>query len=153
MRQTTEHRHKFVWTRIKTPEELGQVRLAAMTRFLADYDIGKRGMDAMSPASCRIFRFKVGMPMTWPFVRISYSCILTSNARFSSNAIEEMCRVAHEARIFPATELQCDTFAVCGADVERIGGVRGTTLRWKRFPYEFQRGGNQMLRVRKAGIA
>ena len=42
MRQTSENRHKFVWTRIKTPEELGKVRLAAMKRFLADFDSGKR---------------------------------------------------------------------------------------------------------------
>src|SRR6185295_11252488 len=41
MRQTYENHHKFVWTRIKTPEELGKVRLAAMKKFLADFDAGK----------------------------------------------------------------------------------------------------------------
>jgi len=121
MRQTHEHQHKFVWKRIKTPEDLGKVRLAAMKKFLTDFDGGKLagryvsgelpdlpfGANAFDLAVCSHFLFL-------------YSDILS--LEFHQRAIEEMCRVAQEARIFPLLELQRETFAFCRTAVESAGG-------------------------------
>jgi hypothetical protein len=40
MEQTRKNIHEFVWTTIKSPEELGRIRMAAMKEFLSDYPQG-----------------------------------------------------------------------------------------------------------------
>lgn len=148
MRQTTEHQHKFVWTRIKTPEELGKVRLAAMRKFLADFDDGKRDgryvtaelpdipfeSNAFDLAVCSHFLFL-------------YSDILSFE--FHQRAIEEMCRVAREARIFPLLNYNA-TLSPFLEPLLKVLTDAGYNTSIEVVPYEFQRGGNQMLRVRKA---
>jgi len=151
MRQTTEHQHKFVWTRIKTPEELGKVRLSAMRKFLADFDIGKRDgryvtaelpnipfqSNAYDLAICSHFLFL-------------YSDILSFE--FHQHAIKEMCRVAREARIFPLLNYNAKPSPFVEPMLKVLADA-GYNTSVETVPYEFQRGGNQMLRVRKAGIA
>ena len=59
----------------------------------------------------------------------------------------EMCRVAGEARIFPVLDM------FDGGRSPHLDGVigqlrdAGFTAELVRVPYEFQRGGNEMLRV------
>jgi hypothetical protein len=148
MRQTTEHQHKFVWTRIKTPEELGKVRLAAMRKFLADFDDGKRDgryvtaelpdipfeSNAFDVAVCSHFLFL-------------YSDILS--LEFHQRAIEEMCRVAQEARVFPVLNYNAELSPFV-EPLLKVLAEAGYNASIEVVPYEFQRGGNQMLRVRKA---
>src|SRR5579862_9179827 len=38
--QTRSHADRFVWTRIRTVEELGELRMAAMRAFLGDFEQG-----------------------------------------------------------------------------------------------------------------
>src|SRR5204862_941312 len=100
MRQTYENQHNFVWTRIKTPEELGKARLAAMRIFLADFARGKREG-----------RYVTAELPDIPFQSNSYDLAVCSHflflysdilsLEFHQRAIQEMCRVAHEVRIFP----------------------------------------------------
>src|SRR3954469_17815503 len=40
--RTVRGRERFVWDVIRSPEELGRVRMAAMNDFLSDYDPGRR---------------------------------------------------------------------------------------------------------------
>jgi hypothetical protein len=40
MEQTRENKHEFIWTTIKSVDELGRMRTAAMEEFLADYPQG-----------------------------------------------------------------------------------------------------------------
>jgi hypothetical protein len=89
---------EFNWRDIGSPEHLGKVRMAAMERFLADFPIGlQEGRDraqalphlhlcddAFDLALCSAFLF-------------TYTEQLTLD--FHVAAIEEMCRVASEARI------------------------------------------------------
>ena len=151
MRQTTGNQHKFVWTRIKTPEELGKIRLAAMRKFLVDFDSGKRDgryvtaelpdipfeSNAYDLAVCSHFLFL-------------YSDILSFE--FHQRAIEEMCRVAREARIFPLLNYNA-TLSPFLEPLLKVLTEAGYNTSVETVPYEFQRGGNQMLRVRKAGNA
>jgi len=147
MRQTYENRHRFVWTRIKSPEELGKVRLAAMKKFLADFDDGKRdaryvtaelpvlpfASNAFDLAVCSHFLFL-------------YSDILTFE--FHQLAIEEMCRVAQEVRVFPLLNYNAQTSPFLEPLLKVLADARYNTS-IEVVPYEFQRGGNQMLRVRR----
>ena len=148
MRQTRENLHKFVWTSIKTPEDLGRVRMAAMESFLEDFDNGKRdgryitgelptlpfGSDVFDLAVCSHFLFL-------------YSGILT--LEFHQLAIEEMCRVAHEVRIFPLLNYNAEPSQYLESLLKGLSDAGYNTV-IESVSYEFQRGGNQMLRVRKA---
>jgi hypothetical protein len=61
-------------------------------------------------------------------------------------AVEEMCRVAAEARVLPLL----GAYGVPSSHVEpviRVLRERGYTAEVRRVPYEFLRGGNHMLCV------
>jgi hypothetical protein len=63
----------------------------------------------------------------------------------------EMCRVADEVRVFPLLALG----AVRSRHVDPIADEmrrRGFRATLETVPYEFQKGGNQMMRIRRAGI-
>lgn len=40
--QTRQNQHEFVWTTIKSVDDLGRLRAEAMKAFVADYEVGKR---------------------------------------------------------------------------------------------------------------
>jgi hypothetical protein len=68
---------------------------------------------------------------------------------FHRAAIREMCRVAAEVRIFPLLALG----GVPSSLVEPLGDElreEGASVSIEDVPYEFQRGGNKMMRIRQA---
>jgi hypothetical protein len=145
IQQTQENQHEFVWATIKSVEELGRLRMAAMREFLSDFPAGKKAgryVDAELPKL--------------PFADREFDLALCSHLLFLYGAqlseafhlasILELCRVASEVRIFPLLEL--------GARVSRHFEPIRAKLRSKGYgaeiipvDYEFQRGGNQMMRV------
>jgi hypothetical protein len=147
MRQTHENQRNFVWTRIKSPEELGKVRLAAMKKFLADFASGKRDG-----------RYVTAELPDIPFQPDSYDLALCSHflflysdilsLEFHQRAIEEMCRVACEARIFPLLNYNAKPSPFVEPLLKLLAAA-GYNTSIETVPYEFQRGGNQMLRIRK----
>ncbi len=68
---------------------------------------------------------------------------------FHRAALRELCRVASEVRVFPLVDVNAETSAYLDpmlAELTRAGiGVEVRSV-----PYEFQRGANQMLRIRCA---
>ena len=64
-------------------------------------------------------------------------------------SIREMCRVSKEARIFPLQQLGASPSPYVPAVVDYFEDA-GYGVDIVRVPYEFQRGGNQMLRIRHA---
>jgi hypothetical protein len=65
---------------------------------------------------------------------------------FHRSAILELCRVAHEVRIFPLLALDGRTSRYVASMVNDLSDSYEVAL--ETVPYEFQRGGNQMMRVR-----
>jgi len=147
MRQTNENQHNFVWTRIKSPEELGKARLTAMKKFLADFATGKRDG-----------RYVTAELPDIPFQSDSYDLALCSHFlflysdilsfEFHQRAIEEMCRVAREARIFPLLNYNAKLSPFVEPLLKVLADA-GYNTSIETVSYEFQRGGNQMLRIRK----
>ena len=143
--QTRQNRREFVWTSITSPEELLTIRMNAMELFLADYDVGKadgRYVTAELPSlpfDDRAFDLAV----------CSHFLFLYSDqldATFHHAAIQELCRVAKDVRIFPLLALG----AIGSAHVSPIAGSfrqLGYTVRIERVSYEFQRGANKMMRI------
>lgn len=146
MEQTRLNATEFVWNRIRSIEELGQVRMAAMNDFLDDYPAGRtdgRYVDAALPEL--------------PFSDVTFDLALCSHflflyttqlgESFHRRAIREMCRVAREVRIFPLLSLG----AVPSPFVEPVMAEfqrDGFSVSMEVVPYEFQRGGNKMMRIR-----
>jgi len=145
--QTRRNLDEFVWTSIASVEELGRARMSAMNDFLEDFPRGKiegRYIEAELP--------------TLPFADASFDLALSSHflflytaqlgEAFHRAAVREMCRVAHESRIFPLLALGGQRSRL----VERISddlGRSGFAVSIERVPYEFQRGGNEMMRIQR----
>jgi hypothetical protein len=146
--QTQRNLDEFIWDEITSIEQLHRVRMAAMEEFLADYDGGR---DAG--------RYVTAAAPSLPFGDTSFDLALCSHflflyseqlgQQFHEDAIVELCRVAKEVRIFPLIALG----ALPSPHLERTTAkMRGLNyiVTIERVPYEFQRGANEMMRIRSA---
>jgi hypothetical protein len=147
LEQTRQNASEFVWTVIRSVEELGQVRMAAMNDFVDDYPAGRasgRYVDAELP--------------NLPFSDVSFDLALCSHFlflytsqlgdAFHRRAIREMCRVAREVRIFPLLALGSRPSPLVEPIAAELIGD-GFDVSLEEVPYEFQRGGNRMMRIRR----
>lgn len=146
--QTRKNMEEFVWKHISSVEELGRVRMEAMLTFLSDYDRGK-SEGRYLPGSLPLLsfpdnRFTLALCSHFLFL---YSNML--NLQFHISAIQEMCRVAKEARIFPLLQLGAKPSSHVTGVVEHFRSA-GYEVDIVTVIYEFQRGGNKMLRIKKA---
>ena len=140
--------HQFVWEPISSIEELGRLRMEAMGKFLVDYDRGKEEGRYRSE-SLPSLSFSDGQ---FHFALCSHFLFLYSDQldlEFHIESIREMCRVSKEARIFPLLQLGASPSPHVPAVVDYFEDA-GYGVDIVRVPYEFQRGGNQMLRIRQA---
>ena len=146
MEQMRRYRNDFLWTTITSVEALGQVRMAAMNTFLDDYEIGKKdgryleGELPELPLTAR--SFDIALSSHFLFL---YSTQLS--LEFHIQALEEMLRLAGEVRVFPLITLEGALSPHLPGVLEYFSG-QGLTLEVCRVGYEFQRGANEMLRIR-----
>jgi hypothetical protein len=148
LEQTRRNADQFVWTGgIGTVEQLGEARMAAMQRFLHDYDAGLaacRYVDAALPTlPLGDSAFDLALCSHFLFL---YSTQLDET--FHRAASRELCRVAREVRVFPLLALdgrRSPHVDACARDLRE----QGYRVEIETVPYEFQRGGNEMLRVRR----
>ncbi|AFY30173.1 hypothetical protein [Cyanobium gracile] len=145
--QIRENHSDFVWEAIPTPEELGRRRLEAMGAFLDDY-----------PAGVAQGRYVEATLPFLPFADASFELALCSHllflyslqldAAFHRASLLELVRVAQEVRVFPLLTLGGEL----SPHLEESGAAlraEGCTVAIEPVPYEFQRGGNAMLRIRR----
>ena len=146
MNQVRLNRSEFVWDRFRSVDELERVRMRTMNRFLEDYPQGKSGRRYMP----------CGLPHL-PFADRAFDLALCSHylflysaqlsTEFHVRSIKELCRVAAEVRIFPLLELGSITSRHLDAVMTNLrDGDHDCSVHV--VPYEFQREGNTMLRVR-----
>ena len=147
MAQTSANRGDFVWTHVRSLDDLGRRRMDALRAFVADFEAGRRSgryVDAALPVL--------------PFADDAFDLALSSHflflysvqfdLEFHVTALREMLRVAAEVRVFPLLQLG-------GAPSPHVTGVQeafttpGVSATVEPVPYEFQRGGNRMLRLQR----
>jgi hypothetical protein len=143
--QLERNQDDYIWDTIKSPEELGQIRMTAMQEFLADFTLGKTEG-----------RYLVGELPILPFKKNQFDLALCSHLlflyseqlslEFHKQAISEICRVAKEVRIFPLLTLAGNKSSYL-TDIENHLKSQGHEISIETVPYEFQRGGNEMMRV------
>jgi hypothetical protein len=145
--QTRQNQHEFVWRAIPSVDELGRVRMAAMREFLADY-----------PQGVPQGRYVAAALPSLPFGDREFDLALCSHLLFLYSeqlgeafhhaSVLELGRVAREVRVFPL-------LALGGAPSPFVQGCAGLLreagydVSVEPVPYEFQRGGNQMMRFRR----
>jgi hypothetical protein len=142
-----DHADQFTWNHLKTPEHMGRVRVAAMERFLLDYDAGLRDgryLAAALPAlpfADRLFDLALCSHLLFLYTE-------QLSLEFHVESVLEMARVAREVRIFPLLMLGSMPSPHVAPVREELTR-RGSAHEVRRVPYEFQRGGNEMLVVRR----
>jgi hypothetical protein len=141
--QVLKNRSDYVWDSISSPEQLGSLRMSAMETFLDDFAPGREQG-----------RYIPGELPSLPFADGAFDLALSSHflflysaglsAGFHFEALHEMLRVAGEVRVFPLLTLAGSRSPHLPYVTERLG-QRGYCIETRRVPYEFQRGGNEML--------
>ena len=138
----------YVWTAFRKPDNVGDTRMAAMREFLADYDEGRAEG-----------RYVAGDVQALPFADGAFDLALVSHflflyeaqfpKEFHVAALAELLRVAKAVRVFPILTLDGRPYphlSFVREEMKRLGFV--TEVR--KVPYEFQRGGDEMLVLRRA---
>jgi hypothetical protein len=145
---TRQTRDNFVWRQVRSVEHLGELRQRAMKRFLADFAAGvQQG------------RYRIGELPNLPFSEDEFDLALCSHFLFTySNvlslefhliAIRELCRVAAEVRIFPLIGQFGTGYSPHVPEILSRLAAQGFRCEVKQVPYEFQKGGNEMMCVRR----
>lgn len=146
--ETRRNADQFVWTTVRSIDELRDARMKAMERFLKDFEIGESEARYMGGAELPNLPFgdaSFGLALCSHFLFL-YSAQL--GLRFHEDAILEMCRVAREVRIFPLLALggrRSNYVDLVGEMLDKVG----CAVSIETVAYEFQRGGNQMMRIRR----
>lgn len=143
--QTRANQDKFIWEHIKSVEELGEIRMAAMRRFMADYEQGKREGRYITAELPKL-----------PFAAKQFDLALCSHflflysdnfsLEFHIESVLHLCEIAQEVRIFPVLNID-STVSPYLAPVQAKLSEMGYQHSLETGNYEFQRGGNQMLRI------
>ena len=143
--QTRNNQNKFLWTTFQSVDELGRVRMDSMKIFLTDYEAGKAEG-----------RYIAGELPALPFRDREFSLALcshflflyTDNLSFEFHMVSilELLRVAEEVRIFPLLDANANRSAYADRIVEELTR-KGFRPEEVKVNYEFQRGGNKMLRI------
>lgn len=137
----------WVWSWHRSAEYLRQHRLEVFQRFIKDYDNGRAdGRYVAGELPALPFdngQFELGLCSHFLFL---YSAQLSYE--FHLAAILEMLRVAQEVRIFPLLTLMLEKSAYIAPLLAELPG-RGYLLTIEKVAYELQKGGNEMLCIRK----
>ena len=144
--QLRKNQNDYAWNAIASVEELGCIRMSAMDAFLSDFESGKRES-----------RYIAGELPSLPFESGAFDVALSSHFlflysahlsfEFHFHALQEMLRVAREVRVFPVLTLEGDRSPHLKPIIEQLAHRR-FSAEVRRVPYEFQRGGNEMLLIK-----
>ena len=139
----------FAWDFFSDPAHWGQYRLETMRKFLEDFEVGKaQGRylpESLPTLSFTDSQFDLALCSHLLFL---YSVQLPFD--FHRDSIQELCRVSQEVRIFPLLTLNCKKSPYV-APIQSYFSEAGFTVDICRAPYEFQKGGNEMMRIRRNG--
>ena len=145
MAQGKANKDDYIWKNIKTVKELAETRMYAMKTFLNDFETGKKEKRYIT-ASLPDLPFKkeeFDLALSSHFLFL-YSDLLSLD--FHIKAIDEMLRVANEVRIFPLLDLSTDKSQHVD-EIIRIFKEKEMQVSIETVDYEFQKGGNQLMKI------
>lgn len=142
--KVNHHQDQFLWQHHLNLEIFMNNSRQTLNKFMKDFPMGKREG-----------RYEAASLPDLPFADNEFNLALCAYFLFSSHennldfhtaSIMEMCRVAKEARIFPLLDSSGEPSAIV-APVILMLQQHNYGIEIKQVAYEFQRGGNAMLRV------
>ncbi|MEH2245231.1 SAM-dependent methyltransferase [Nostoc sp.] len=135
----------YVWQNIQSPEQMGEIRMAAMRKFLADLPLGinenRYLIDELPVLPFETHQFDLALCSHLLF---TYSDQLSEEFHLAS--VLEMCRVAKEVRIFPLLKISGEPSPHLKPIMSELQ-QRHYSVEIKQVPYEFQKNSNQILRI------
>ena len=147
--QVKQNSDNFVWDLFSDPAHCGRFRLETMRKFLEDFEVGKvqgrylpESLPTLNFTDCQ---FDLALCSHLLFL---YSVQLSFD--FHRDSIQELCRVSQEVRIFPLLTLNCEKSPYV-APIQSHLSEAGFTVDICRVPYEFQKGGDEMMRIHRNG--
>lgn len=145
MKQMRENADNYVWTHIKSLDELENVRMSAMQLFLSDYERGKEEkryicheLPEKLPYTDKAFDIGLSSHFLLMYTMLGYD--------FHMKAMNEMLRVCKEIRIFPIVDLDANKTELISNVIKYFKNHYEVEIRDTQ--YEFQKGGNKMLIIR-----
>lgn len=143
--QLKQNSNRFVWKNFCNADELGQVRLATMEKFLIDYEAGKATgrylYQSLPSLELADNQFELCLCSHLLFL---YSQQLSLDFHIAS--IFELLRICPEIRIFPLLNLDCQISPYLEPLIQELSS-KGMNVELETVDYEFQKGGNQMLKI------
>jgi hypothetical protein len=142
---TRREQHRFVWDSLGSVDELERLRMSAMRAFLKDFELGRREDRYVAAALPALpFRDRAFDLSLCAHLLFFYAEQLPFE--FHLSGVLELCRVAREVRIFPLVDVN-GALSPHLMPIQHELSSTGLHLEICPVPYEFQRGGNRMLRV------
>ena len=135
----------FNWNKIKNVDELLRIRMNAMNVFLNDYENGLKEN-----------RYIYAELPKLPFDDNEFDLVISAHflffysdnlsLEFHKNSIKEMLRVANEVRIFPIVDVNSN-ISTHYKEINSWLTTKGISSCLEKVNYEFQKGGNTMLKI------
>jgi hypothetical protein len=143
--QVKQNFNHYIWKNFRDADDLGKARLDAMEKFLVGYESGKIAGRYLHQSLPNLKfsddRFELCLCSHLLFL---YSEQLSLDFHIAS--IHELLRIAPEVRIFPLIKLDGESSPYLELVLEDLSN-KGFNVRVQSVDYEFQKGGNQMLRI------
>ena len=143
--QVKQNSSNYIWKNFQDADELGKVRLNAMDKFLLDYESGKVAG-----------RYLYQSLPSLEFVDDQFELCVCSHLLFLYSeqlsldfhiaSIHELLRIAPEIRIFPLLKLNGEPSSYLELVLDNLSN-KGFSVQIQSVTYEFQKGGNQMLKI------
>ncbi|MBK1987888.1 SAM-dependent methyltransferase [Sphaerospermopsis aphanizomenoides BCCUSP55] len=145
--QVRQNADRYVWNNFHDAQQLGDARLAAMEKFLLDYETGRKAGRYLSQSLPKLEfgdnQFELCVCSHLLFL---YSDQLSLDFHIAS--IYELLRIAKEVRIFPLVKLDCEPSPYL-EPVFNLFSIQQFNIEIQPVGYEFQKGGNQMLKIKR----
>lgn len=146
MEQMRENKDNYVWKQIKSLEDLENTRMSAMRKFLADYEKGKaegryvsHALPEKLPYEADFFDIGLSSHFLLMYTALGYD--------FHIASMTEMLRVCKEIRIFPIVDLDANRTDLIKNVIDYF--QKDYEVAIVPTEYEFQKGDNQLLVIRK----
>lgn len=146
MKQMRENKDNFIWTSIKDVDELESIRMNAMLNFIEDFELGRKQNRYVPHELPELSHFK---DQAFDLGLSSHFLILYAELGldFHLKSITEMLRICKEVRIFPLLNLNAEMPEVLSGIKDEFR--KDYELSIQSVNYEFQKGGNKMLRIQQ----
>ncbi len=146
MQQMKENMENYIWTDIKSLDELEQTRMSAMKLFLDDFEQGKREgryiyheLPARLPVEDDFYDLGLSSHFLLMYTLLGYD--------FHIQAMTEMLRVCREIRVFPIVNLDAEQTGLAESVINYF--KKEYIVETRETNYRFQKGANRMLVIKK----